>query len=343
MDFIERANTLVETNKNYRKTVKFIDGIKVEMFTYIIADYKSFKENNSFFMRGFGVINDNQPSFSVQKFFNLNENEDWVLDDSTDISNARIFTKFDGTLIIPFIINDKVYFRTKMELNSKYTDLAKRCLTKELDLFIKQSIRDGKTPIFELISPLNRIVVNYEKTELKLIGFIIDNEFTYHDMISEYNFKTIKELKDYINKIENFEGVILEYNNKIYKLKTDSYVELHKCMSDTKSYKNIFELVLNEKMDDLKAKFDETTLAFVNEIESKIIDKINTIYNTLENLDYKLERKEFALKYKHMGFIFSIAMKNYSGLVDDLLVEIKNVLLKTYNTESKIKEFLECL
>ena len=93
-----------------------------------------------------------------------------------------------------------------------------------------------------------------------------------------------------------------------------------------------------EKYIALKTEFFE----FVNEIESKIIDKINIIYNTLENLDYKLERKEFALKYKHMGFIFSIAMKNYRGNVDDLLVEIKNVLLKTYNSESKIKEFLEC-
>lgn len=347
----EIAENLVKNDKNYRKVTKYIDNNKIEMFSYILSDYANFKKNNSFFMRGFAIINDTKISFGLEKFFNVNENEDWRLSGDEDLSNATIVEKFDGTLIIPFLIGDKLYFRTKMDVNNEFTKLAESCITEEQKEWCINMLQSNVYPLFELVSPFNRIVVNYEKTELKPIccyDFVGNSKINWQDALTIYNsnavkFKNLNKINSYLDKMDNFEGFIIDYKNKVYKIKSKDYVLKHKSMSSTTNYKNLFDLIIKEKVDDIKNLLSAEVLNFVEKFEKIIIDKLSKVYCVIENADRTLERKDFVEKYKsHLNsFEFAVLMKYYDGRIEDLDAFLKDKLKNCLNTETKVKEYFE--
>lgn len=345
MNYIKRAEELIKSD-NYRKSTNYIGNIKIDTYTYILSDYDDFKTNNSFFMRGFGVINDTQMSFGLSKFFNLNENEDWMLSDDTDVSDAGIYEKFDGTLIIPFEVDGEIYFRTKMDTNNLFTDLANKILEKNPDLktFILDNIARGKTPLFELISPLNRIVVEYKNTELKHICFV-DNENgnvypTFNNISNTFN--TILDIKNELKNKENFEGYILYKKNKIYKIKSPLYVDMHRAISEVMNYKSCFNLILDEKIDDIKSLINDEAIDFIKNMETSIITKINHLFKIISNADRSLGRKDFVEKYRENidNIGFAVLMQYYDGKIDDVVAALKNKMKQILNSEKRIKEYL---
>ena len=339
MDYIKKAKTLSKA-KNYRTVTKYIEGNKLDFYTYIISDYKQFKSDNSFFMRGFCVINDSIISRGLPKFFNINENEDWLLNEDT--GPIQVFEKFDGTLIIPFIIDNKIFFRTKMDIDNQFTKLALECLTPELEQLIREKLDQNLTPMFELISPLNQIVVKYEETSLRYICDV-DENMQIIPRSKPKEFQNICEVNKYLEDIDNFEGFVFYYRNRVYKIKSPKYVAKHRAVSNILNCYNVFELILEEQIDDIKSFIDnKEILNFISKIEQELILKIDKSINKILNADYSLDRKSFALKYKPTteGFIFGVMMKKYSGLCEDVVTELKKSMLKTFTTESKVKNFL---
>ncbi|WJZ70175.1 putative RNA ligase [Campylobacter phage F341] len=350
---IDKAEYLVANKDNYRKTTTYFNGHKLDFYTYIINDYERFKEDDSFFMRGLMVIDDKEISYPLQKFFNVNENEDWVLSDDELLDDYIITDKYDGSLIIPFLLDGKLYLRTKMSVDNDQVLLATKFLKENKDL---ENYLHENQVFMELVSPLNRVVVDYEKTDLIKIAMNTDKGLVIFDKEpSKYsNFKTLRELREYINTIDNFEGVILQNktNGKVYKLKTDKYIELHKTLAEVLSYKNIFELALTEKLDDviplikpIKEKYD-----FVIDVVDLIVKKLNVILNTIEHY-YSLNKENtkeyvFLLKdanIKTIEFNTLMALHKNKIKIDDINDYVKNLLLKRYNTETKVRELLEII
>ena len=184
----------------------------------------------------------------LPKFFNSDE-PNALLETPKD-ENFLIFEKLDGSLIQ--VVNDPEYgllISSKGSFISEQAIWAKEILDKTIYDFI-----DGRTYIFELIHPLNRIVVDYNgETKLVMLA-IIDNStgreldtIQWEHTPKEY---TLAEMSK-VMKQSNFEGVVYLYDNGYrVKIKTDEYVRMHRIMTGY-SAKTIWESLKNKEPLDL--------------------------------------------------------------------------------------------
>lgn len=105
------------------------------------------------------------------KFFNVNEKEE-TQSHKIDLTQKHlILPKIDGSMVHPIVVGNNIRWATKMGItdvamnaevfvakNPKYERFAEYCVEKEL------------TPIFEWVSPKNRIVIPYEEENLILLA-----------------------------------------------------------------------------------------------------------------------------------------------------------------------------
>ncbi|HHI9584910.1 TPA: RNA ligase [Campylobacter jejuni] len=358
MNYLELKN-MAENLKdsNYRST-KLND---FKFYTYILSDYKNFKENNTFFIRGLMIDSKSMlnkdtlaPGISIPmpKFFNINENEDWILPDSTNLEDFTIVTKYDGSLMIPYEY-DGIKFRTKMSIDNDQTKLANKYIKNNPDILDLIKNNPGTQYFFELISPLNRIVVDYNKTELKLIAELDLRtlEFKIHET-NEFNFKdlnirTLKDLKDYINTISNYEGVILQHKvtKKVYKLKTQEYLDLHNTVTNL-DLKVIYKMILEETIDDVLPKLSPEAVAYVDSVSNSVKVKLNEILDSIDSNYIKAKDLEApALYIKDLNIdpiakdcLFKLCRNKLN--LDNILDQVKKSMLK-YNKLRDIKVFLK--
>lgn len=115
----------------------------------------------------------------LHKFFNLNERNDFSEEEVSKIyeksNDITITEKLDGSMVHPMkIFTGEVLWCTKMGTNSiskmaenfvlknpKYKKFAEWCFTQG---------EMGWTPVFEYISPENRIVIEYKEENLILLA-----------------------------------------------------------------------------------------------------------------------------------------------------------------------------
>ncbi len=183
----------------------------------------------------------------------------------------------------------------------------------------------------EYTSPNNRIVVPYKEDCLtvlmirnnktgesyfgnKLNLFVLKNnltgminnlvEFTSlnHYMIDNNSFI------DKIRQQQEGEGYVIEYvkpdnDSYLVKVKNFKYLSLHHTKDSVNSPKRLFEVIINEAVDDLKSLFhdDEVALKIITDMEDKVYPIYNGIIKTVQSYtedNVHLERKEFAIKCK---------------------------------------------
>lgn len=340
-NLIEKANYLLKY-KNFRKSTKYFKGHKFDFYNYVIPDYELFKKEDAFFMRGFCVIDDKIVSLGLRKFYNHNENPDSIIDN--DLTGYAITIKHDGTLIIPYMLDGEIYLRTKNTVEGPYVDLANSVLTDVLKEKIKYFFNIGMTLCLELVSPKNKIVVDYAKTELKPVCIISEEKLFPYETFKPFN--EIKTLDELIKEIEvdNFEGIVAYKDGKAIKLKTKKYLELHKINTGL-NLKNIFNLILDEKIDDLKSKMSKEVLDIVKRIEIKLTDNLAVDINDFFIYINKFNNKKDLVlnsKDKVSKFTFSILMKNFDKEVDvDMIYKDFFNLYKNIKTEVDIRDFLD--
>lgn len=359
----KRAKELIEKdNSSYRYKVMEYKGHKFEFFDYLIPSYNKFKEDNSFFMRGFCVIDETTVSPSLHKFFNYGENQEWS---DLDIfsKDVGLTTKWDGSLLIPFILDGEVKFRTKMDIGTPLTELAEEITKKEgRDEWIKNMIYHNKYPLFELISPKFEIVVHYPNDELVYLGhydfnegdvfdcatnFILENLWPTRKFMNEYS---IDDIEKYLLKVENFEGFIFKNveTKKIYKMKADEYLALHRLKSKEDSNILSVRMVVEETIDDYipKVKNNPAIYERLISIRESVSEDFNSNFrDCLECLekDKDLDRKSFAIKYKEHRF-FPFLMNSYIGKRNPDLDFFKETFyLKTIRSRTECREYLKSL
>ena len=80
-----------------------INGYDVEIYCYGIGcTYKEFKDNDAHELRGLTFVNNNgvwERHIALNKFFNVNENEDWSFDKLKDKKIVNVQEKSDGSMI----------------------------------------------------------------------------------------------------------------------------------------------------------------------------------------------------------------------------------------------------
>lgn len=333
----EKAKELVKNNKNYRVSEKFYKGHKFEFFTYILPDYNDMKENNSFFMRGFCVQDSKIEILGLRKFFNIGENPDWNLE---SLKNLVITEKFDGTLIIPFLLDNKIEFRTKMSFDDPFVSEARRAfnlLTETEQNFILEKLKNSENIFCELISPLDKHVVNYNgELSLKIFAYTENGKLKPYVPVI-LHFKDVNDLKNFLETQKNFEGYVLYdlENDKQYKLKSSEYCLKHRAKESIQNYE-VLHLIINEEIDDLRNLFNDLELNYIDYLTHEII---NYIINKQEffNKNYVTDRKEFALKMKNFDD-FALNMSLYK--FNDVKV-IKEYIIKNTQKKTDFENFLK--
>lgn len=327
---LDEVRKIVESNPN------FILG---ERDGYIVANYlvagkdthPPVVDRDTAIMREMrGLVFDPQGrliSRRFHKFFNLGEREDVS---QIDVSRHHVvLEKLDGSMITPMIVNGELRWATKMGITDVAAQAEKFVKNSSINYraFALNLLEQDCTPIFEWCSRSQRIVIDYPEDKLVLIA-IRDNdtgEYTRFDRpVSEYGIPTVSTLEpisdltkftEELRKREDIEGVVIRFDDgHMVKVKTDTYVALHRAKSELESQRNVVRLILDEKVDDLlPLLFGDDRIAleqFAAGVRADLVeycDYINSCLNLIRAAG--MDRKSFALECTavdpiHRSFMF---------------------------------------
>ena len=303
------------------------------------------------------------------KFFNVNEREE-TQDNVVDLSRPHaILEKLDGSMIAPFIVNDRLIWGTKMgatEVAEPVEDFV--LLHENYSQFARFLIRRGYTPIFEWCSRKQRIVLDYKEDQLILTAIrdLTTGRYMSWDLVTntadlyfipvvgkwetgvDMDNKTMSSFVNYVRDLEDVEGFVVRFSDgHMIKLKCDWYVQIHKAKEKILQDRNIVELILDDKLDDVKAHLPqedrdrltvfEDDFCFV--IFSSVIFMLDNDLSWIREQD--IDRKTFALEHaeRYDQYMRALIFKNFDELDhkkywDDVRNTIRNNLTKTVKYEA---------
>jgi RNA ligase len=297
------------------------------------------------------------------KFFNVNEREE-TQDNVVDLSQSHaILEKLDGSMIAPFIVNGQMIWGTKMgatEVAEPVEDFVE--LNEEYRIFARFTIRRGYTPIFEWCSRKQRIVLDYKEDQLILTGIrdLTTGRYMSHDLMvahaEAYRIPTVRtfepetDMKAFVETVrdlEDREGFVVRFSDgHMLKLKCDWYVQIHKAKEKILQDRNIVELILDDKLDDVKAHLpqedrDRLTV-FEDDFNWSLADTVFMLDNDLSWIrEQDIDRKTFALEHagRYDQYMRALIFKNFEELGHpklwtDVRNTIRNNLTKTVKYEA---------
>lgn len=206
------------------------------------------------------------------KFFNVNEREETQVN-RIDMSKPHvIMEKMDGSMIRPVLVDGYLRLATKMGVTEVAMDaeqwLAKygflridgKAVASRRD-YLRSEIENGRTPIFEWVSPFNQIVLAYEEEDLVYLGSRdnITGEYFFDEnapftKVPRYG-SMDGNILEYIARqrsAEGREGDIIRFaDGHMLKVKNDWYVRIHKTIDRITFDRNIVDLIINEEVDDV--------------------------------------------------------------------------------------------
>jgi hypothetical protein len=287
-------------------------------------------------------------SAGFPKFTNWLEKPD-IFPVPTQISECQIVTKLDGSLLCISKYKDSLIIRTRGSCNID------KCLNNnEIELFklkypkFFNSILDGYTYLAEWVSPLQRIVLNYNEPDIYLIGLINNNDYslTKQDDLNilaldlgvkrpeMHSFLSFDDLFKSIENKTNFEGYCIYSNNgqSIHKVKTNDYLIKHR-FKEKLNYESMVDyfllnkdITIEEQIDKIGKEIDFECATQAKVFLLDIDKKYKNILKTFEDIksqvsNYKDKpRKELALfvKQSYNGPFQGIAFSFFEGKsVDD--------------------------
>ena len=230
----------------------------------------------------------------LHKFFNVNEREE-TLARAIDFTQPHsILEKLDGSMVTPIQVDTHIRWATKMGI----TDVSMNA-----EVYVSRNIHYQEfadyimsfdaTPIFEWCSTKNRIVVEYPHDRLVLLA-IRDNVSgdykSYESMCnlaSQYGVEVVKaysgnassmqQLLDTTKELQGAEGYIIRFDNgHMVKVKGEWYVRIHKVKDSLSQEKNIIDLLVNDKIDDIKPHMLDSDRQSLEHFETSFWSGINT-------------------------------------------------------------------
>ncbi len=326
----------------------FKDEGKHRVFNYRLASFSDFMRPSALEARGIMFyMGESEPILVCRpfaKFFNLDENPLTMGLDLSKVKKAAV--KEDGSLITSYIdlSHGGIMLKSKVSLSSQQAVMAQELLDQVSCIKLKAEVytltSEGFTVMFELVSPVNRIVLEYDVTELRVIG--VRNLETGDlvervDLFDEYPILTsiwveedilpVQEGVDFgtefVNSIPSktgIEGFVLTMQDgQMVKVKTEWYKNLHHLKDSIEFPGRLFEAIIHERVDDVKAMFktDAFTINRISEMEAKVIPIFNHMIATVEKFyetNKGLGRKEYAiLGQEYLKPYFNMTMALYLG------------------------------
>lgn len=309
-----------------------------------------------------GIVFDNNGDIlhrSLHKFFNLNERFETQAYKLDFNDPHHVLEKYDGSMVRPLFNRQHNGFRmaTKMGV----TDVA---FNAEVFVsthvkyfkFFRYCVDNNLSPIFEWVSSKNRIVVLYEKENLVLIAVRETDSgkyLTFPEMIElggkfdipvGKGYGTVSEIDLFLklndSKFKGMEGFVIRFDDgHMVKLKTDEYLIQHKSKDIVSSNRQVVELILSEKIDDIKPRLIPEDLQKVEGLEKETFSVMTALSSELENAYKKygkMDRTNFAVNVANK--LSPFVRKGVFSMMDgkNSMSLTKEFLLNNVKTESKL-------
>lgn len=287
------------SNAPYNLKISWDDGFVLFKYNQINSDF-----NEPICLEARGLILDSLDNFKVvrmafKKFFNLGEGYAAKLDWDTAVATEKI----DGSIMSVWYARGKWHLSTngkidafKAELNGvgpykTFGDLFESVLP--LSKF--KNYNKNRCWTFELVSPYNKVVIDYPETEVYLLsirdmttleelsldmveafgdanGFILPQRY---DLNNEEDYRKVVEQMP-----EGHEGIVVhDVNGERVKIKTLLYFQMHKA-------KNNGVITLERIVDLIRANDHHEFLSYFPEYT----DLFNHVKQQLDNIEVVLEK-----------------------------------------------------
>ena len=275
-------------------------------------------------------------------------------------------------MIAPFVVNDQLIWGTKMgatEVAEPVEDFV--LLHENYSQFARFLIRRGYTPIFEWCSRKQRIVLDYKEDQLILTAIrdLTTGRYMSWDLVTntadqyfipvvgkwetgiDMDNKTMSSFVRYVRDLEDREGFVVRFSDgHMIKLKCDWYVQIHKAKEKILQDRNIVELILDDKLDDVKAHLPQEDRDRLTAFESDINKAVTAAFAHIMQILYYIDkagidRKSYAIEHAPNlnGYVRPIVFKNFDTpfdmnlkikILDDVRNTIRNNLTKTVKYEA---------
>ncbi|CAM2716862.1 unnamed protein product [Rotaria socialis] len=343
----------------YYKDVRLY-SIKYRIFNYRLCSYATFQLRTAALNCRGTMFNISNPKniqlvcLPQRKFFNYEEGFGQKQFHERGRFGDRM-EKMDGTLISTFLhgrASKEVRLKSKQSLTSKQVIEAMQLLVDEFKSEIDHLVHLNYTVDMEYTSPSNHVFVSYSQPQLtvlcirshangqtlfgtRLKTFLIENNFpTILDHLVAFESVpsdvTHKQLLQDIYQQPRGEGYVVEIIQSdrpsyLVKIKTQKYLMIHRDGESATSPRSLFEAIINENADDLRALFkdDAQTLARIDEMENNIRPKYNGMIESVErfhNTHKNLSKKDFIRSIQmneDMKIYLPLLMRLYAGEEND--------------------------
>lgn len=296
-----------------------------------------------------------------QKFFNVNEREETQAA-SIDWSKSHvILEKLDGSMLTPYLSTDgELHWHTKMgrtDVARPVEDFVRK--NSVLEEFSRHQIAHGRTAIFEWCSPQQKIVIDYPDDQLILTAIRDNWSGTYYpydvmvETATDWNIPVVKALGQVADHhtflkdaalVDDMEGYVVRFDNGyMVKVKGDWYRQMHATKEALQFEKDVWAMVLSDKIDDIKVMMDEEDRRRVDRFMQTFETSINQVASRLSRAvtDFKTnngnDRKKFATEF--LTTFNSMEKSLMFPIYDDkdAATVIRDYLRKNTGSSSKIE------
>ena len=347
----ECVEMCLRSDSPFYETKTNVDGFPISIFNYRLASSFDFNTQKSKEMRGLTfVFNEDGSLYKryvlLEKFFNLNQVPESLYSVVKNYKIKFINNKEDGS-IASFIKlpNDKIIGKSKMGFDNSQADGINKIYknNKEIKELVDWCLNNNISPIFEYVSPSNRIVLRYLSDELILLR-LRDNNTGKHidikDHLDKIGIIRIAPFEDDVKNLDKLielvatqvdkEGYVVTCEDEFgkdffFKIKTPWYCERHGLLTNDLYRENIIiGYILDDKIDDILGQIPEDEVEAhqrINKIiliiKKSIADKMTEIEKSYDSfVNSGMSRKEYAINHRigNPNFHFVMGMIKASEL-----------------------------
>ena len=352
----EHCDAIVEASDSFIKKEMIWNGFETVQYNYRVPKYSDFHEFKAWELRGLTFVYDGKGNWTrhlmLHKFFNVYETPENQYHILKNKGIQRVQEKLDGSMIRFVRFPDGNWFaKTKFAFESDQASAANKILDNDPELldFLEYCESNDCSPIFEYVSPDNKVVIQYYDDKLELLQIRDNKTGEYKRFRSQcnyyseaYQFAALQDYRtfnDYLKKadddeVEEFEGWVITFDDgHMAKLKTNWYVLNHRLIEDFSRIDYIIENTVNETIDDILAKIkDDEFQAHVEYKRDKFLTWFNNKVSNISFLtsQYTGDRKAFAIQFRERED-FSVIM---NALDNGAQSAVKRYVLKRIRTLS---------
>ena len=290
-----------------------------------------------------------------KKFFNLGEVELPIQFDDP----VEVMDKADGSLGILYPTGGGYAIATRGSFESEQAIMASKIWREQYAEYCTgygiEDVFNQYTYLFEIVGPSNRIVLEYEKNDLVLLGAVEKSTGYYYGpreaaawidwpgpVVKVFPHKNISEALEHMGR-KGAEGYVIRSHNFMVKLKEPDYVDLHRLVTNANP-KTVWEqLAAGKSKTEIISQFPDEFHSYIESMIDPLLEKFNyrasEILNNFHEARERVEvqrmgdpvinyptRAEYAKEFKKSkdaGYYFLLLDDRSDAFKQALLKEIK--------------------